>query len=203
MQRKVKMEEEARRPLPAASSQRNPMMSLNNLMNLDGVSDSATALPAAAAVLPTQAEQPTQRKKIGVGRREIRTCAEGCMQKSAVAPTARNLAASNTRVQVVISTSRNAMADVSGENSAAASLHDSADDESELSELEEDGGEAEDNEEGGEEMVVRPLFPGLASAVETAETSPQSGAGDGLDGEENNGGMDEPEESVGGGPSPE
>ncbi|KAK0304880.1 Histone transcription regulator 3 [Friedmanniomyces endolithicus] len=198
-ERKVKLEEEARRPPPpAANPPRNPMMSLTNLMNLDGISDAATA---ASTPVP-QPEHPAQpRKKTGVGRREIRTCAESCMQKSAAPPTARSLAASNTRVQVVITPLRGAMGDVSGVESATASIHDSADDESELSELEEDGGEAEEGEEGGEAGVGRPLFPGLVSAVETAEASPRSGVGNGLDGDEDgdiimNGG----EDNVGAGP---
>lgn len=185
-ERKVKLEEEARRPPPpAANPSRNPMMSLTNLMNLDGGSDPTTALPTAASTPVPQPEHPAHpRKKPGVGRREIRTCAETCMQKSAAPPTARTLAASNTRVQVVITPLRGAMGDVSGVESATASIHDSADDESELSELEEDVGEAEEREEGGGDVVGRLLFPGLVSAVETAEGSPRSGMGNGLDGEE-------------------
>ncbi|KAK3637343.1 Histone transcription regulator 3 [Elasticomyces elasticus] len=172
-ERRIKLEDEARRPPappPVVSPQRNPAMSLHNLMNLDGASDSFTAPPAStgASSAPTaQAEQPAQRKKIGVGRREIRMCAEGCAQKTAVAPTARNLAASNTRVQVVISTNRPAAADALEDNSAPASIHDSADDESELSETEEAEGRERD-------AIPRPLFPGLASAADTADASPVS-----------------------------
>ncbi|KAK0354181.1 Histone transcription regulator 3 [Friedmanniomyces endolithicus] len=196
-ERKVKLEEEARRPPPPATNPpRNPMMSLTNLMNLDGISDAATA---ASTPVP-QPEHPAQpRKKTGVGRREIRTCAEACTQKSAAPPTARTLAASNTRVQVVITPLRGAMGDVSGVESATASIHDSADDESELSELEEDGGEVEEREEGGEEVVGRLLFPGLVSAVETAEASPRSGIGEGVDGEEGDIIMDAREDGVGAG----
>ncbi|KAK0267392.1 Histone transcription regulator 3 [Friedmanniomyces endolithicus] len=185
-ERKVKLEEEARRPPPpAANPSRNPMMSLTNLINLDSGSDPTTALPTAASTPVPQLEHPAHpRKKPGVGRREIRTCAENCMQKSAAPPTARTLAASNTRVQVVITPLRGAIGDVSGVESATASIHDSADDESELSELEEDEGEAEEREEGGGDVVGRLLFPGLVSAVETAEASPLSGVVNGLDGVE-------------------
>ncbi|KAK3074351.1 Histone transcription regulator 3 [Teratosphaeriaceae sp. CCFEE 6253] len=192
-ERRLKLEEEARRPPPVTSPQRNPMMSLTNLMNMDGASGPPAAAPTTAP--PVLPDPPAQRKKTGVGRREIRACAEACVQKSLAVPTAKTLAASDTRVQVVISTNRAAAGDTSGDNSAPASVHDSADDESELSELEEDG-DAEDNDGAG--VGIRPLFPGLASAQETADPSPASGVGDSVGDEDEEIVMEEPQELIGG-----
>ncbi|EMC93043.1 hypothetical protein BAUCODRAFT_125974 [Baudoinia panamericana UAMH 10762] len=152
-ERRIKQEEEeAVRPKPVASPLRNPMMSLNHLMNLDGVTEPVVAATAPAVPTPAvPADSAPQRKKIGVGRREI----------------------PGTRVQVVIDNNRSAAGDASFDNSMPGSVHDSADDESELSELEEDG-----DDEGsvqGEEVdgggSPRPMFPGLAPSP--AEQEPQ------------------------------
>lgn len=157
-ERRLKAEEEARRPPPpVASAPRNPMMSLTSLMNLDG----APALMQPSAPVAEPVEQLPQRKKIGVGRREIRTCAEACSQKASAATLARQ--GSGPRVQVVIDNSRGYAGDVSVETSAPGSIHDSADDESELSELEEVG----DGDGDKEEAAPKPRFPGLAPSVGT------------------------------------
>ncbi|KAK5129708.1 hypothetical protein LTR08_002952 [Meristemomyces frigidus] len=169
-EQRARRSEEARRL--AASPPRNPMMSLNHLMNLDGASDRP---PPAATATPVPAEAPAARKKMGVGRREIRVCGEACAQKASAVPAARSLAASSTRVQVVIDVSRAlGNGDASNVTSAPGSIHDSADDESELSELEEEGEEEDGGEEGkiGEgEVARRPMFPGLATAEESREAS--------------------------------
>lgn len=178
-----KREEEVRK-LAAASPPRNPMMSLNHLMNLDGTAGeglTSTQTVLSATGPTAQAEQPAVRKKIGVGRREIRTCAEACVQKASAVPAARSIAASGTRVQVVIDNSRLIAGDASAETSAPGSIHDSADDESELSELEEEG-EGEDDDGGNGEITTenkadaapRLMFPGLANAQESRE-DPQFG----------------------------
>lgn len=176
-ERRIKQEEEAKRPPPVTSPPRNPMMSLTHLMNIDGAAEAPVpALPQATSASAAQPEAPV-RRKIGVGRREIRTCAEACFQKAPVVATPKS-ATSYPRVQVVIDNSR--LGDASVETSAPGSIHDSADDESELSELEEEGADDEDEDgEGGasvkEEEPRKPIFPGLAAAeiesegFETAE----------------------------------
>ena len=155
------------------SPPRNPTMSLSHLMNLDGASDGGPPAPVNNTAT-AQPEAPA-RKKIGVGRREIRTCAEACVQKATAVSAAKSNAASGTRVQVVIDTSRPVGGDASADTSAPGSIHDSADDESELSELEEEADE-EDNAElvREEEERPRPTFPNLAvvSTVESREESP-------------------------------
>lgn len=173
-ERRIKLEEEARKPPPIISPPRNPMMSLNHLMNLDGAAESSSSVqaPASTSALPAQPEQPPARKKIGVGRREIRTCAEACIQKASAVPAAKSNAASSTRVQVVIDNSRQAAGDASNVTSAPGSIHDSADDESELSELEEEGHEEENGDAvKDEEEPPRPMFPGLANVAESREES--------------------------------
>jgi len=165
-ERRAKLEEEARRPPPTASSPaRNPMMSLNHLMNLDGGTDSTVKTePPTEEKAPAPAQpDPPARKKIGVGRREIRTCAEACYQKTGPA---RLTAPPGVRVQVVIDNSRAA-----GDTSAPGSIHDSADDESELSELEEV--EEEDDQAVKEEEPARPIFPGLTTAAPEGSESGQ------------------------------
>lgn len=126
-----------------AIAKTNTMMSLNHLMNLDG----------AASPLPTSITEPPQaptstggdaagqidpaqiRRKTGVGRREIRTCAEACIAKSTNASSAQSMPEPplDSRVRVVIPPRRG-----SSPPSSSRSLHDSADDESELSDVDED-----------------------------------------------------------------
>jgi tetratricopeptide (TPR) repeat protein len=170
-ERRAKEEEDARRPPPVPSPPpKNPTMAMSHIMNsilgMDGAADSTpkpatlvnrqpapTAAPAAAA-----AEPPAARRKIGVGRREIRTCAENCFPKN-TAVSVKGPIPEHPRVSVVISGSR---PDLSGEasvqTSAPGSVHDDADDESELSELE------EEEEDDKIEKMKRPLFPGLGIA---------------------------------------
>ncbi|KAK4553613.1 Histone transcription regulator 3 [Recurvomyces mirabilis] len=197
-ERKVKAEEDAAKAALATQAAasappamaRNPMMSLNALMNLDGATETkptpsqpAPFFPPALPVLPsTEAPAAAQRKKIGVGRREIRTCAEACAQK---APAARATAAGTPRAHVVIENNRSAFAaggdghsGNGGDRSVAASvdgsLHDDADDESELSDLELE--EVEDD--GGVEVgTPKPMFPDLKQNSPT--TSIGGGAEDG------------------------
>ncbi|KAK5118084.1 hypothetical protein LTR62_004130 [Meristemomyces frigidus] len=200
--RRVKMEDEVAKAQISLASPvvaRNPMMSLNALMNLDGVTDSnPTPSPASAALAPLVVQATTAvdastiapRKKIGVGRREIRTCAEACVQKAAAART--TALATTTRVEVVIKPNRSgfdssANMGTGGERSVATSVagsvHDDADDESELSELEEVG-ELEEGEEGEEGGTPRPMFPGLRTVVievEERSTGESGGDHDGAD----------------------
>ena len=170
-ERRVKQEEEANRPQPVVSPHRNPMMSLTNLMNVDGTNESAVSTQSTSLSQPAQSttDQAPARRKIGVGRREIRTSAEACFQKPNVATsvtTTRQL----PRVQVVIDSSKEYVSgDVSVETSAPGSIHDSADDESELSELEEEG--EDENDSPHAKLEPRPMFPGLISQLESREVS--------------------------------
>lgn len=181
-------EERARQPPPNSSPSRT--MSLTGMMNN---TDGTNEVPPTAQ---GPADQPA-RKKMGVGRREIRSTAEASAQR--VAPSTNNLKAhQNVRVQVVINSSRPSISGgeviASAETSAPGSIHDSADDESELSELEEES-EGEDAEmvdadaakEEQEEAEKRPMFPNLAedgesespanseTADETAEAEADAG----------------------------
>ncbi|KAF2167700.1 hypothetical protein M409DRAFT_65826 [Zasmidium cellare ATCC 36951] len=185
-ERRAKREEdasrEAEKPPQVLSPPRNPMMSLTHLMNVDGSSDAppnAPPVPPAnpALGLPPPTEAAPARRKIGVGRREIRACAELCVQKekaksqSSSDATAQKIA-SAPRLQVLIERDRPSLSgEASFDNSAPGSIHDSADDESELSELEEADDEAEP-EEGAEkehdDSIPRPIFPGLASLLRKA-----------------------------------
>jgi hypothetical protein len=176
-EQRIKREEEASRPPPYVSPPRNPMMSLTHLMNVDGTNEAAppaALAPPNLASVPSQPDQAPVRRKIGVGRREIRTCAEACFQKShaSAAASTSKIPATYPRVQVVIESSGIHGGDVSVETSAPGSIHDSADDESELSELEEEG---DDDEDRGvavqEDSRPRLMFPGLASNVESRDAS--------------------------------
>ena len=106
----------------------------------------------------TAATVPIVRRKVGVGRREIRNAAETCYPKTPAQTASRVTGAvPESRVQVVINSSRPSLGgDMSVETSAPGSIHDSADDESELSELEEDDVDDED-----EESQRKPMFPNL------------------------------------------
>lgn len=194
-EKRVKQEEAARNAPPSPPPQppqeppppvRNPTMSVMHLMNMDGASGTVTptaaptstpvpqpSTPAAADAVAATA--PAARRKIGVGRREIRNAAETCNLKTASQTASRVTGpVPESRVQVVINASRPTLGgDMSVETSAPGSIHDSADDESELSELEEDDGDDED------EGSVKPIFPGLASRERTeAEDSEMEGEGD-------------------------
>ena len=173
--KRVKLEEAARNAPPPPPTQpqeppppaRNPTMSLMHLMNIDGASGHVAPDPAPtptpqapATIVPdaTAATVPIVRRKVGVGRREIRNAAETCYPKTPAQTASRVTGAvPESRVQVVINSSRPSLGgDMSVETSAPGSIHDSADDESELSELEEDDADDED-----EESQRKPMFPNL------------------------------------------
>lgn len=194
--------------VPVPSPARNPMMNLSHLMNLDGAADSATIQQPISAIQTPTVEKPAEtpadpmqtdgqaapllsRRKIGVGRREIRTCAEACVLKSATA--AANAASFHANanatparqsfskeVQVVIeSRSRSATGNViaiksegTGGGTAehilrvahggGASDADDESDESELSDVDEDL--VTQGAPGSQAQLVqpKPMFPGLA-----------------------------------------
>lgn len=176
-QQRVQREEETNRaPPPLPTPPRNPMMSLTHLMNVDGSNEAPAAQIVAPTITPAAAQQPDQapvRRKIGVGRREIRTSAEACVQKSQAASSSiasSRLQATYPRVQVVIETSGTHTGDASVDTSAPGSIHDSADDESELSDLDEEG-EDDEGEVSKDESRARVMFPGLLSNVASREAS--------------------------------
>ncbi|KAF2723138.1 hypothetical protein K431DRAFT_265218 [Polychaeton citri CBS 116435] len=160
-QRTVK-QEDSDQPHPALSSPPRPdAMSISSMMNIDGTNElkSKSSLLPNTALFGTQtpnelSEQAPARKKVGVGRREIRAAAEACSQKPATAPTGPSTKSGppgNVRVEVVIHASKpNTSIATSRESSVTGSIHDSADDESELSELEEADDEEDEDEENDE-----------------------------------------------------
>ena len=186
-QRVARLEEEAKRQPPPPSEdpappQRNSAMSVMNLMNVDGNSDPGTGngqpdffgpsqSVLSAAPTPAQPEAPAKRK-IGVGRREIRTASEACTQKAASHHASRVTGPipDHPRVSVVINASKPAIE--SNDTRAPGSVHDDADDESELSELEEaDADDEAETEQQEEEVVKKPIFPGLATMKDGREAS--------------------------------
>ncbi|KAM0707109.1 hypothetical protein Q7P35_006440 [Cladosporium inversicolor] len=179
--KRLKQEEAARnapsppppQPQEPPPPARNPTMNIMSLMNIDGASGSETPdpaplpapqVPATAVPDATAATAPVVRRKVGVGRREIRNAAETCYPKTPAQTASRVTGAvPESRVQIVINSSRPSLGgDISVETSAPGSIHDSADDESELSELEED--DADDEDEEGQR---KPMFPNLASRERT------------------------------------
>ena len=148
-------EDDANRPPDAtstmASPARNPTMSLSHLMNVDGASDMLPAPTPTPLAVPAEPDSAPPRRKIGVGRREIRTAAESCVLKAGTTAgkdkTVTNglgfpvVPKSTSAVQNLIDQDRRSSlpGGMSVENSAPGSIHDDADDESELSDLEEEG----------------------------------------------------------------
>lgn len=170
---KREQREEDARKVPV-SPPRSQVMSLNHLMNIDGASDPAQpiALPQAPPVAAESAEGAAKKlgagRKTGVGRREIRTCAEAGLQKPSSQQAKKDEATATVirPAQVVIP--RHRPLDTTAQDSASGSIHDSADDESELSELEEVGDEDGSSDEGDDEEIPeapapRPTFPGLTT----------------------------------------
>nr|POE78619.1 histone transcription regulator 3 like [Quercus suber] len=163
---------------------RRQRMNLSHLMNTDGAVEGPSSQPSVTG--PNGATDLPARRKTGVGRREVRSSAEACLQKAApvVSPAARNVGANmKTLVSVMIDNSRaDGEPSTSADTSAPGSVHDSADDESELSELEEEGeGDDEMKQTGDDDAAPkRLLFPGLMQAdkEETAEGGRESESGD-------------------------
>jgi hypothetical protein len=152
---------------PSATNQnpsRPEAIDLAHLMNVNGADESGSTAQATAAP-----ETAPVRRKIGVGRREIRNCAEGCYQKASSQTNATSKAGepAEPRLKAFVEITRQHVtsADPPTVNSAPGSIHDSADDESELSELEEEDEEEEEEEPTVKQspFVHRPMFPGLAS----------------------------------------
>ncbi|KAI9660091.1 MAG: Histone transcription regulator 3 [Bathelium mastoideum] len=175
------------------------VMSLSNMMNLDGAPTPIEQAPTPPPQ-PVRANlaQPAKFRFRGVHRRDIRQAAEVATQKATVAVAAPPTAPSKSAVQASSSTTTTTVAvaaAASNTNSAAAPGTSTAataaetphpqtgleagkaeasgresggEEESELSELEEEG----------EEIIVRPLFPGLAGREKDGQ-SEEGGKGSG------------------------
>ncbi|KAH0390953.1 hypothetical protein KCU89_g15039, partial [Aureobasidium melanogenum] len=184
----MKQEALAKEQAATPSVERNPMMNLSHLMNLDGAPDASAKMPglplanSVPATPPTGDQAPASRRKIGVGRREVRLCADACIaaKLGAGAATSAGNDPPRTRqeVSVVIETRRpsSKLADSQGtataEGSIAGSIHDSADDESdsELSDIDENVVNL------GPTPISRPsvkppLFPNLNSRFSSVKDS--------------------------------
>ncbi|TKA74067.1 hypothetical protein B0A49_05302 [Cryomyces minteri] len=159
--------------VPAPVEPRSNMMSLTNMMNSDGAADVAPQpLP-----IKTEVSAPTKTRAKGIGRREIRQCAEGTVGRPPAPPppvTKPLPRPPDPHVQVVIEArNREGNGLMTAESSVPGSIHDDADDESELSDVDEDV-----VNEGEEEQVVkdqppkRPMFPGLAVRIAPVPASP-------------------------------
>jgi hypothetical protein len=202
-QERAKRDEEVDAPPDATLSPSNAQAgSLAQAVNLDGADDTASVPQAATTSQPATTDVAPVRRKMGVGRREIRTCAEACYQKAASQTPATNRTnePAEPRLKAFVEITRQYVTDPSAANSAPGSIHDSADDESELSELEE---EDEDEDEPATKplpFVHRPMFPGLASFTSHVPTDDSKGDEPEdvtmQDGEETLGGAEEGEESL-------
>ncbi|KAG9834512.1 hypothetical protein KCU98_g11949, partial [Aureobasidium melanogenum] len=187
----MKQEALAKEQAATPSVERNPMMNLSHLMNVDGAPDAfakmpglplANSVPDGTATPPTGDQAPASRRKIGVGRREVRLCADACIAAKLGAGTTATAGIepplARQEVSVVIETRRpsSKLADQQGattaEGSVAGSIHDSADDESdsELSDIDENVVSL------GPTPISRPsvkppLFPNLNSRFSSVKDS--------------------------------
>lgn len=191
-----------------ASPARNARMNLSHLMNMDGTGDvvtppmsrqpSAMPTPSAADAAAPQAEgqaQQTKQRKLGVGRREIRLCADACVTKPATTTSAISTSTSvsnlpRQEVRVVIEVRPKVKTDNGGGNNAIRTDAGVDDDESdsELSDVDE---ELVTQAAPGKSKTPspKPMFPGLAkipvsskhsSDVEEEEEEDYRGPGDGV-----------------------
>jgi len=159
-------------------------------MNVDGALNAPVKVPGlptiasvpdGTATPPTGDQAPASRRKIGVGRREVRLCADACIAKIGVGPTTtagNEPSRPRQEVSVVIETRRpsSKLADQQGtdtaEGSVAGSIHDSADDESdsELSDIDEDVVNA-GLTTNGQATARPPMFPNLPRRFSSVKDS--------------------------------
>ncbi|KAI9703488.1 MAG: Histone transcription regulator 3 [Bogoriella megaspora] len=140
---------------PATGGRESGVMSLSNMMNVDGIADVSSNAPTPTPTNNGDSTAPKPRTR-GVGRRELRQAAEAAVLKPAGAPVPIKpqpiQTAESAKPQVLMEIRNEGRSGI--DESAPGSVHDSADDESELSEL----------EEADDEILVRPMFPGLIKA---------------------------------------
>ena len=154
---------------------------LNHMMNLDGAASSTPIASDNGPKIDTgSADQAPVKRKMGVGRREIRLCADSCVEKrGASGPEHTSRPIPPDRVQIIIPSQRR-----QNNDSLKGSIHDDADDESELSEID-DGAISSLPSSPGEDILMRPMFPGLARrAQEDDETLEGEGEGEDEDEQE-------------------
>lgn len=197
-----------------ASPARNPMMNLSSLMNIDGTSEVSISRTQQSSAMPTptvgtpapQSEDPQgvavaqqSRRKIGVGRREIRMSAEALNIKSATAATNASTSTntnarptSKQEVQVVIharpQSTSNAIASASkikNQRISNASDNDDADGESNESELSDVDEELVTQGTPGKQAVkpkpltqkkISVIFPGLVKTPSKRPDLAEAGA---------------------------
>ncbi|KAI5360721.1 Putative histone transcription regulator 3/CABIN1 [Septoria linicola] len=164
-QRKEEQASKAAEPAPIiAGPVRNHAMSLSNLMNVDGAADVApTPTPV---ITPAEPDAAPARRKVGVGRREIRNHAELCTYKGSTVAGKDQLGCVDTAPKAASASleqdRRSSLPDGAAmvEHSAPGSVHDDADDESELSDLEERDDD-EDDQGDQEELEGSSPLPEL------------------------------------------
>jgi hypothetical protein len=177
-QERAKRDEEIDATAAAALSPSNtPARDVAQGINIDGAGDPASVPQAATTLQPASTDVAPVRRKMGVGRREIRTCAEGCYQKAASQTPAANKAnePAEPRLKAFVEITRQYVTDTPVANSAPGSIHDSADDESELSELEEEDEDEDEPAIKPSPFVHRVMFPGLASFTSHVTTDEPTG----------------------------
>ncbi|KAG8626911.1 hypothetical protein KVT40_005856 [Elsinoe batatas] len=136
---------------------------------------------------PTTAAAPGEttpvKRKMGVGRREVRTCAEACVAKFASQPAPEPEPAYPRREpQIIIERRRTSVATPVG------SIHESADDESELSEVDEDV-----VQRGQSPTTRKSIFPKLDGAADEDDAGDEADE-EGQEGEEEEGEGEEGED---------
>ncbi|GAB7339489.1 hypothetical protein MBLNU457_6110t1 [Dothideomycetes sp. NU457] len=150
---------------------------LSHMINLDGAVSSTPAASDNGPKMDTgSADQAPVKRKMGVGRREIRLCADACVEKRSAPGPEQNSRRTTPpdRVQIIIPSRRRT------DGTLESSIHDDADDESELSEID-DGAISSLPSSPGEDILMRPMFPGLARRV---EEDGETGEGDDEDEDE-------------------
>ncbi|QIW95291.1 hypothetical protein AMS68_000809 [Peltaster fructicola] len=131
----------------------NNPMHIASILSLDGASGTSTK----PEPTPEPEAAPTKRR-MGIGRREIRSAAEACLHKAATSASKAQAPVEKARAASVMKPEQSSEQVM--DTSAPGSVVDDADDESELSELEDAG--TEGSLGGGEQDASKPVFPGLS-----------------------------------------
>jgi hypothetical protein len=147
----LRIENAAAEPPPNQNAERAKAMSLHNLIN----QDTSTNLQSSAPKGLTVSDPPTRQRIKGVGRREVQRKAEAAAAKPvSTLPVRPPPRAGDPNIQVVIEPRKIERDETAAgvESSAPGSVHDSADDESELTEFE-------------DEQIIKPSPPNSTGRV--------------------------------------